>query len=619
MKFAKLRNVLGLLVIASAAAMAQSSSETANQAPPITTTADLPEISTQEQAPSFQVKVNLVEVRVVVRDAQGKAIGNLKQDDFVLLDDKKPQQIKRFSVEESEAIAGPNGAAAVATTGTPETVAGNEIRQQFAKTWRLAYLFDDVNSTPNDLTNARKAADQAIDALAPGEQLGIFTLSGQGQQDFSNDKDRLRAAVAQLKPRPQGASVVSDCPPINYYIADQITNLSIQRTSREARGRGSVYTGDSGGGGDAFKIVLEQVIACQFDGINPVNGGTGQIDQLKLAEMERAAYSAIDRVYRAGEAQSDFIFQSINQILRHVSQFGGQRTLVFLSPGFYIGMTRQPDLTESLNRAVAQGVVINTLDLRGVQAPTTVGADISQKAYASYTYGADLIRQQAEASLAQSDTLLQISNTTGGKNFRNSNDFNRGLANLSALPEVSYLLGFNPQGLKSDGKFHTLNVQLKQPSAYSVQARKGYYAPRAGGSTEETEREVAEAVFAHDEIHELPVRVQTQFFRSGDDSAKVLVLVHVDVRRMQFKKANGRNLNDLTVIAALFDRNANLVMAKSSTVKMHIKDATLDTKLNSGINVKSDFDVKPGSYLVRVVARDEQGKLLTQNEVVDIP
>jgi hypothetical protein len=96
-------------------------------------------------------------------------------------------------------------------------------------------------------------------------------------------------------------------------------------------------------------------------------------------------------------------------------------------------------------------------------------------------------------------------------------------------------------------------------------------------------------------------------------------MVHVDVRHMQFQKNNGRNLNELTVVAALFDRNENFVSAKSNTVKMHIKDDTLATKLNSGITLRNNFDVNPGSYMVRVVARDEQGKMLTQNEVVDIP
>jgi len=599
MSFLKhLRIALFLVAASSVLTFAQSPPGSTDQTPSVaTTSADLPEISTQEQAPSFHVKVNLVEIRAVVLDSSGKAVGNLKQEDFVVLDDKKPQTITRFSIEHNGPSAGSETTAAV----RPGTAiqSGDEVRSHLAGSWRLAYVFDDVDSTANDLTNARKAAEQAIDSLAPGQQLGIFTLSGQGQQEFTNDKQRLRAAVAQLQPRPQGASIVSDCPPINYYIADQYINYNDV---------------------EAFKMVVQQIIACQFDGNTPEHPEVkNSRDWLLLQAQERSAHQAIDRVYRAGEAQSDFIFKSINEILRHVSQFAGRRTMVFLSPGFYLGKTRQADLTDSLNRAIAAGVVINTLDLRGVVAQSPIGADISQKAFGSSVYGPNMIRYESASNSAQSDPLLQMANATGGKNVRNSNDFSGGLADLSAPPEFSYLLGFNPQNLQNDGRFHALTVRLKQPSGYTVQARKGYYAPLPGGSAEQGRREIAEAVFAHDEIRELPMRVQTQFFRSGDDSAKVLVLVHVDVRHMQFKKADGRNLNELTIVSALFDRNANLVTAKSSTVKMHIKDDTLDSKLSSGITVKSNFDVKPGGYLVRIVARDQQGKMLTQNETVDIP
>jgi VWFA-related protein len=592
MTFAKLRNALFLVVVASAPAFAQSSPGAANQPPPTSAaTADLPEISTQEQMPSFQVKVNLVEIRAVVRDRSGKAVGNLKQEDFVVIDDKKPQTITRFSVERNEVSGAEAGQ-------TPAAGNSNEVRSHLAGAWRLAYLFDDLNSTANDLINARKAAEQAIDALAPEEQLGIFTLSGQGTQDFTGDKERLRAAVRQLQPRPQGASTVNDCPPINYYIADQLKTYNDP---------------------EVFKIVLQQVIGCQFGGHLPLDKTGTVLDPVKLLEYENATRVDIDRVYRAGEAQSDIVFQSINEVLHHVSQFAGQRTLVLLSPGFYLGLRRQADLTDSLNRAIAGGVVINTLDLRGVVAQQPVGTDISQPAYGSSLYTPNMVSQQGGLNLAQADTLMQIANTTGGKYLHNTNDISGGLAALSAPPEFSYLLGFAPQNLQNDGKFHALKVELTQPSGYTVQARTGYYAPRPGGSSEQVEREIAEAVFGHDEINQLPVRVQTQFFKSGADSAKVSVLVHVDVRHMQFKKADGRNLNELTVVAALFDRNANLVTAKSSTVKMHTKDDTLAGKLNSGVTVRSNFDVNPGSYLVRIVARDEQGKMLTQNEVVDIP
>jgi len=49
------------------------------------------------------VRVNLVLVRVVVRDRQGKIISNLKKEDFQLFDNKKLQAISSFSVETPEA------------------------------------------------------------------------------------------------------------------------------------------------------------------------------------------------------------------------------------------------------------------------------------------------------------------------------------------------------------------------------------------------------------------------------------------------------------------------------------------------------------------------------------
>jgi hypothetical protein len=242
--------------------------------------------------------------------------------------------------------------------------------------------------------------------------------------------------------------------------------------------------------------------------------------------------------------------------------------------------------------------------------------DISQKAWGS-AYGQDIERYNAASLLAQGDTLLQMANSTGGSYFHNSNDLAAGVEKLSAVPEYSYLLGFAPQHLKNDAGFHALKVELKQGAGLTVEARKGYNAPAPGDSQREVQREIADEVFSQNELHELPLHVQTQFFR-GTDNAHVAVLVHVDVRHMAFRKSEGRNLNELTVVAALFDRNANFIAAKSNTVQMHIKDETL-TKLNSGITLKSNFDVNPGSYVVRVVARDAQGKLTAQNDAIEIP
>jgi hypothetical protein len=73
------------------------------------------------------------------------------------------------------------------------------------------------------------------------------------------------------------------------------------------------------------------------------------------------------------------------------------------------------------------------------------------------------------------------------------------------------------------------------------------------------------------------------------------------------------------VVSAVFDRNGNYVTGTQKLLQMHWKDETLNTKLASGVTLKSSFDVKPGSYLVRLVVRDDGGQLAAQNGAIEIP
>jgi hypothetical protein len=52
---------------------------------------------------------------------------------------------------------------------------------------------------------------------------------------------------------------------------------------------------------------------------------------------------------------------------------------------------------------------------------------------------------------------------------------------------------------------------------------------------------------------------------------------------------------------------------------MHLKDDTLAHKLDPGVTVKNGFDVKAGSYLVRLVVRDAQGLLSAESAAIEIP
>ncbi len=53
---------------------------------------------------------------------------------------------------------------------------------------------------------------------------------------------------------------------------------------------------------------------------------------------------------------------------------------------------------------------------------------------------------------------------------------------------------------------------------------------------------------------------------------------------------------------------------------MRLLDTTLEKVLNSGITVRTNFDVAPGSYVIRLVVRDSEGQTMAaRNGVVEIP
>jgi hypothetical protein len=98
------------------------------------------------------------------------------------------------------------------------------------------------------------------------------------------------------------------------------------------------------------------------------------------------------------------------------------------------------------------------------------------------------------------------------------------------------------------------------------------------------------------------------------------VLARVNVKNLRFRKADGRNNDNLTVLSGLFDRNGNYITGTQKVVELHLLDPTLDKLLNSGISVRTNFDVAPGSYVVRLVVRDSEGQTMAaRNGVVDIP
>src|SRR6201999_4181878 len=72
---------------------------------------------------------------------------------------------------------------------------------------------------------SRNAAVKHLQSLGTEDRAGVFTTSGQGQQDFTDDRAQLIAAINRIIPRSQQVPVhLRACPPITYYMADLMLN-----------------------------------------------------------------------------------------------------------------------------------------------------------------------------------------------------------------------------------------------------------------------------------------------------------------------------------------------------------------------------------------------------------
>ncbi len=539
------------------------------------------ETTTRDEAVTFRVRSNLVLVPVVVRDQKNNAVGDLKREDFQLFDRGKAQVITKFSMEK-QALKAATAKAKPSDALPGETPSANAIPERFT-----AFVFDDLHMKFEDLVPTRDAAGRRIDALEPTARAGIYTTSGRVVQDFTDDRAKLRETLRRVQPWTHTGLI--KCPDVGYYQADLIINKEFE---------------------DAINAGIEEAFSClNLDRTQP---------GARLVALN-ATRVAARQVLTDEDQNGRLALGSVRTFVRRLAAMPGQRNLILVSPGF-LTTTITYELSEAIDQAVRSNVMINALDARGLYVEIP-GGDASKGGITpAMVLIAKTQYEHLTASL-QSEPMAAMAEGTGGRFFQNSNDLDAGFKLLAALPEYRYVLGFSPDALKSDGSYHALKVTVKGVRGVTVRARRGYFAPK--GTTDPAQaakQEIEDALFSREEIKDIPVHMQTQFFKINDTDARLSVLARVEAKGLHYRKAEGRNRNELTIVSALFDRQGNYIKAVQKVIEMRLRDATLESPTGPPIAVKSSFDVKPGTYVVRLIVRDAEGQMMAaENGVVDIP
>jgi VWFA-related protein len=552
------------------------------------------EISSRDVEPTFKLQAerNLVMVRVVVRDAKGAIVENLRKEDFQLFDHGKLQTISHFSIEKPALKATqppPQKSAEKAAPAEPETTDETAMPTTAARRF-VALYYDDVNTPFENLVQARDAADHFLtSSIQPGDRVALYTSSGQKQLDFTDNLAQVHQALFDLRARPIAGQDTS-CGAIPPYEAYLIVDHDDPT---------------------ALAVATDEILKCYFQG-----------DSQFLAQAQAMVKSNAMQSLTQSETEANAALRGIESVVRRMTSLPGQRSMVIVSGGF-LTETLHFQLGQIADRALRAGVILNAIDARGLYTDTSI-TDVSNK-YIGYTTNMAIIGQKIqmlmESASRQTDGVQSLALDTGGIFFNNNNDLEAGFHKAAGIPEAFYLLAFSPQNLKLDGNFHPIQVKLVALKGLSVQARRGYYAPRKPNDpTVQEKEEIQEAVYSQDETHELPIDVHTQFFMRTESDARITVLTRIDLHPLHFRKEEDRNLDNLTFVTVVFDQDGHQITGQQKAVQLRLRDSSLERYLQTGITIRTLFDVKPGTYLVRAVVRDsESGQISGLNRTVEIP
>jgi VWFA-related protein len=399
--------------------------------------------SSKQPITTLHTRTDLVVIDVVVTDKGQNPIHDLKQSDFTLLEDGKPQQIKSF--EEHHSL-------------PPAEAAKLEPMPKLAPGYFTNYspvpangainvlLLDALNTPMKDQSFVRAQLLEYLKNSPKGVRVAIFGLTTHliMLQGFTSDPEVLKAAV-----------------------------------SGKAGPKGSVLLNDAVSGGSNVDNSMSEAMQ-EFGGSDPSSAQI--LANVQQFEAQAASFQL--------QLRAQYTLDAMNQLARYLVSLPGRKNLIWFSGSFPLNilpdgdlqdpfaamMSAEDEYRETTNLLARSQVSVYPIDARGLFNNPAFDASQSGRAIARSPQGAaKAVSQFNDQTNGEHATMFAMAEDTGGRAFVNTNALSVAVGKAIEAGSNYYTLSYSPSDPKWQGQYRKIQVKLPQPGL-NLAYRHGYYA-----------------------------------------------------------------------------------------------------------------------------------------------
>jgi VWFA-related protein len=511
--------------------------------------------------------VSLVEIDVQVTGRDGKPIKGLKQEQFTVTEDGKPQTVSTFEYNDIEKIE-----TAGATDETPitipiGTVTSPEEIKAVAHDHRMIVLFFDMTSLqPEDLLRSTRAAQKYLqEQMTPADLVGVVAFGNTLKvvANFTNDRELLKQSVDALVPGHEAA------------------------------------------------------LAALADAATAANG------EAAVTEDTGAAFTADDTEFNV--FNTDRKLAAIEAVCEILDGLPGKKSLIQFTGGItQTGEENRSELIAATNAANRSNVSIYSVDSRGLLTATPGGdASVGASGGTAMFTGATVV-SQSQSRQDSRDTLATLAGDTGGRSFFDVGDFAKVFQSVQNDASGYYLVGYYSTDAARDGNWRRVSVKISSlPAGAHIRAREGYYAAKDFGvfTTEDRERQLEEAFRSQTPEVELPVAVDTAQFRLENNRVFVPIVAKLASSALQWAQKRGSHETAFDFAAEVRDAKTNRVVgALRDTITVKIDAEHFQDMQQRSLVYQGGIILSPGEYKLKFLAREnESGRIGTFEDKFTLP